>query len=93
MEDNNYSISHVMMVSRVKTRARRLATDLADFTSKFNEISLRAEGMLNKELDECELDVMQVKNLLLDFYKELDELNKNVETEYSLAFEDLIKTQ
>lgn len=92
MEDNNkYDIEDVATLSKLKSRSRRLAIDLTSFASKFENISSRAEGMLEKELVELELDVKAVKQMLHDFCEELDDLNTNVEAEYSLTFEDLLK--
>ena len=91
MEDEKYSMEDVATLSRIRTRSKRLATDLTSFAVKFGDISLKAEGMLNKELDELKLDVEEAKQLLHDFCEKLDDLNSNVESEYSLTFEDLLK--
>lgn len=91
MEDNKYDIDDVVTLSKIRTRSKRLATDLTSFALKFEDVSSRADDMLARELDELKLDVTEVKSLLTEFCEELDKVSSNVEVEYRLTFDDLLK--
>ena len=89
--ETNYTIEDVVRLSKVKSKTRRLVRNLNKAIEIFEKLGTQAEEMLANELQTMELDSAKSKELIIEFSKELEKFNEEIETEYDVNYEDILK--
>ena len=81
--ESNYTIDDVVRLSKVKTKTRRLVRNLNKAIEIFEKLGTQAEEMLVNECKTMTFDSAKSK--------ELEKFNEEIETEYDVNYEDILK--
>lgn len=87
----DYSIDDVMELSKVKAKTRRLVRNLSKTIEIFEKLGAQAEEMLINECETMTFDSAKSKELIIEFSKKLEKIHEDIETEYNINYEDILK--